>query len=220
MPDQQRERRSRSRRPYAGFSHRTNLSRPVAAREQRWTVLILSNGERSEVDYFNGIRSARLASPGKVMIVKFRNGSPTDTVRSAAELRDYSEYDEAWAVCDVDTFDVGLAIELSSTTGVRLALSQPCFEVWLILHKSDNCPGFNNADQASRALRKHLPNWNKSALDFKQFIGNILTAVERARKLGEPPEANPSTAVWKLIVSLGIGQNVNENSAVTPEQTL
>jgi RloB-like protein len=219
MPDQQRGRPPRSRRPYAGFSHRTNLSRPVAVRDQRWTVLILCNGERTEIDYFNGIRSAGLASPGKVMIVKFRNGSPTDTVRSASELRDYSEYDEAWAVCDVDTFDVKPAIELSTTAGINLALSQPCFEVWLILHKSDNCPGFNNADQACRALRRRLPGWDKSNLRFADFVEDILTAVERAQRLGEPPEANPSTAVWKLIVSLGVGQDVGEDSVLTPKET-
>lgn len=220
MPDQKRGNQTRPPRPYAGFSHRTDLSRPVAVREQRWTVLILTNGQRTEVDYFNGIRSGGLAGSGKVMIVKFRNGSPADTVRSAAGLRDYSEYDEAWAVCDVDTFDVLPAIELSSTTDVHLALSQPSFEVWLILHKSDSCRGFNNADQASRALRRLLPSWDKSALDFRQFVADILTAVERARTLGEPPEANPSTAVWKLIVSLGIGQDGSNDCVATPEQTL
>lgn len=217
MPEQQQTRPSRPRRPYRGFSHRTNLARPVAAREQRWTVLILSNGERTEIDYFNGIRSAGLAGPGKIMIVKFRNGSPVDVVEAAAELRDYSEYDEAWVVCDVDTFDVKPAIELSEATGVKLALSQPCFEVWLILHKSGSCPGFNNADQACRLLRRHLPGWDKNNLRFADYVKEILTAVERARRLGDPPEANPSTAVWKLIVSLGVSQHVVEDSPLMPE---
>jgi hypothetical protein len=170
--------------------------------------LILCNGERTEMDYFNGIRLAELASPGKVIFPKFHNGSPIDTVQSAAVLRDYSDYDEAWAVCDVDTFDVKPAIELSTTVGVNLALSQPCFEVWLILHKADRCPGFNNADQAGRTLRRYIPTWAKGNLRFSDFVDDILTAVERARKLGEPPEVNPSTAVWKLIVSLGIGRDV------------
>ncbi len=161
------------------------------------------------MDYFNGIRSSGLAGRGKVMIVKFRNGSPTETVRSAAELRGYSEYDEAWAVCDVDTFDVGPAIELSATAAVNLALSQPSFEVWLILHKADSCPGLNNADQACRVLRGHVQNWDKSNLRFADFVDHILVAVERAQRLGEPPEANPSTAVRKLIVSLRVGQDVS-----------
>ena len=207
MPDSARGRRGPQRRPYVSVGHRTDLVRSTNTRDQRWTVLILTNGERTEVDYFNGIRGAGLALQEKVLIVKFRNGSLTEIVRSAAELRDYSEYDEAWAVCDVDEFDVRPAIEESTARDINLALSQPSFEVWLILHQTGNCPGFNNATQASRMLRKLVHGWEKGNLRFADFAGGILLAVGRAQQLGEPPEANPSTAVWRLIVSLGIGQS-------------
>jgi hypothetical protein len=127
-------------------------------------------------------------------------------VHAAAELRDYSEYDEEWAVCDVDKFDVRPTIEGSASEDINLALSQPSFEVWLILHKVSSCPGFNNASQASRLLSKHVQGWDKGRLRFADFASGILAAVERAQQLGEPPEANPSTAVWRLIVSLGVGE--------------
>lgn len=210
MPDGARGGRGASRRPYMGIGHSTDLTRQIDIRDQRWTVLVLTNGERTEFDYFNGIRDAGMAGPGKVMIVKFRNGSPSDTVRSAAGLRDYSEYDEAWAVCDVDEFDVQSAIETATARGINLALSQPCFEVWLILHKTASCPGFDNAAQVSRVLRKHVQGWDKGRLSFADFARGILLAVERAQRLGEPPEANPSTAVWRLIASLGVGQERGE----------
>lgn len=117
MPDKQPARISKSRRSFGSFSHRTDLKRPAPSRDQKWTVLVTSNGERTEVDYFNGIRMAGLTSAEKVLVVKFRNGAPVDTVRFAAELRDYSEYDEAWTVCDVDTFDVDAAIRLAKAKG-------------------------------------------------------------------------------------------------------
>jgi hypothetical protein len=209
MPDPKRVRIARSRRPYTGVSHKTDLSRSVGTRDQRWTVLILSNGARTEVDYFNSLKLSGLPGPGKVVTVRFRNGTPYDTVRAAIEVQQYSDFDEAWAVCDVDTFEVKTAIELATSKGVGLALSQPCFEVWLIFHKTDTCPSFDNADQARRALRKVVPTWDKSNLNFADFIVGIPDAVVRARKRDEPPESNPSTAVWRVIVSLGVISNTD-----------
>lgn len=212
MPEPKRARISRSRRPYAGVSHKTNLSRSVDTRDQRWTVLILSNGARTEVDYFKALKLSGLPSIGKKVTAKFRNGTPYDTVRAAAEVQEYSDFDEAWAVCDVDTFDVTTAIELAADKGVGLALSQPCFEVWLIFHKTDSCSSFDNADQARRVLGKHVPSWDKTNLNFADFIDGIPDAVVRARKREEPPGANPSTAVWRVIVSLGVVSDTDPGS--------
>jgi hypothetical protein len=100
----------------------------------------------------------------------------------------------------VDEFDVSSAIrKAGQADGIDLALSAPCFEVWLILHKSERCPGFNRASQADRHLRKLMPSWKKERLSFSDFSADVFTAVERARNRGEPPEANPSTAVWRII---------------------
>jgi hypothetical protein len=71
--------------------------------------------------------------------------------------------------------------------------------VWLIFHKSDRCPGLNGASQACDHLRKLVPSWQKECLDFAGFSNGVLDAVERAKKRGEPPDANPSTAVWRVI---------------------
>jgi len=172
----------------------------------------LSNGARTEVGYFNGLKLSGLPSPGKVVTVKFRNGTPYDTLRAAIEVQEYSDFDEAWAVCDVDTFEVKAAIELAADKGVGLALSQPCFEVWLIFHKTDSCSSFDNADQARRVLRKHVPSWDKANLNFADFIDGIPDAVVRARKRDDPPEANPSTAVWRVIVSLGVISDTDRGS--------
>jgi RloB-like protein len=213
MPEPRRTGIARSRRPYTAVSHKTNLSRSVDTRDQRWTVLILSNGARTEVDYFNSLKLSGLLGPSKKVTVKFRNGTPYDTVRAASEVQDYSDFDEAWAVCDVDTFEIATAMELAANKGVSLALSQPCFEVWLIFHKTDSCPSFDNADQARRALRRYVPSWDKGNLNFADFINGISDAVVRARRRDEPPEANPSTAVWKVIVSLGVVSDADRGSS-------
>lgn len=121
----------------------------------------------------------------------------------AATIRDQSAYDEAWVVCDVDEFDVKSAIASAAANDVKLAISALCFEVWLVLHLSNRCPGFNDAAQAGAYLKKLLRTWDKRHLRFDDFRDGVNEAVARAARLGDPPDANPSTAVWRLVQSLG-----------------
>lgn len=200
MPSRPR-RADSSRGRSHGFSRETDLRRRAGVRPQHRSVLILTNGSRTENDYFEALRGEDWVTADKVR-VKFEKGEPAAVVQRAARIRDDSAYDEAWAVCDVDEFDVKLAMASAKSLDIGLTLSVPCFEVWLILHVSERCPGFNSATQAGAHLRKLLPNWDKKALKFADFREGIADAVVRAKRLGEPPGANPSTAVWQVIESL------------------
>jgi hypothetical protein len=105
-------------------------------------------------------------------------------------------------VCDADDFDVRLAASHASRHSVKLAVSVPCFEVWLILHLAPGCPGFNNADQASDHLKRLLRRWDKTALRFEDFREGVFDAADRAKRLESPPDGNPSSDVWRLIETL------------------
>lgn len=190
-----------NRQRNSGFRRETDLARRANTRTERRSVLIVTNGLRTEADYFDALRQESWVTADKVT-VKFQAGEPIAVVLRAAEIRDGNGYDEAWAVCDVDEFDTDAAIAAADEREVGLALSTPSFEVWLILHLSGGCPGFNSATQAGRHLKGLLQGWEKAGLKFSDFGDGVFRAVERARRLGEPPEANPSTAVWRLIESL------------------
>jgi hypothetical protein len=185
----------------SGFRRETDLARLANTRTERRSVLIVTNGIRTEVDYFDALRKEPWVTADKVT-VKVQSGEPIAVVLRAAEIRDDNAYDEAWAVCDVDEFATGAAIAAAGELEVGLALSLPSFEIWLILHLSEGCPGFNNAKQAGRYLKNLLPSWEKTYLKFSDFRTGVFDAVVRAERLGEPPDANPSTAVWRLIESL------------------
>lgn len=190
-------RSAQRRRPYMAVQYETDLTRRRDVRPQRLTLLIVTNGKRTERDYFEALRG----EPWVIVAlqVKFEKGSPDNAVVRAVQVRQDDEYDNVWVVCDVDEYDVSGAIQHARDGAVGLALSMPSFEVWLILHLSENCPAFNNATQADDYLRSILPNWDKTNLRFSDFKDGIADAVERAKKRGEPPEANPSTAVWRLV---------------------
>ena len=213
MPAKGRRAETRTRRtrpPRPGFPRETDLTRRVNIRDEGRSVLILTNGERTEVDYFNGMRGEPWVTAVKV-IVKFEAGEPAAVVLRAAAMRDENDYDEAWIVCDVDEYDVTSAIAIAKTRQVELTLSVPCFEVWLILHLSERCPGFNNCPQADRYLRGLLPSWDKVALRFSDFRDGVFDAVARAKRLGDPPDANPSSTVWRVVESLSSAPEVDGN---------
>lgn len=199
MPNRLGRDSSRRRQGHV-FQRETNLERRVGTRTERRAVLIVTNGERTECDYFEALRQEPWIT-GKVK-VKVEKGDPAAVVRRATQIRDDNGYDEAWAVCDADEFDVTSLLAGMHDPGVVLALSVPCFEVWLILHLSAGCRGSDNARQAGDFLKKILPTWDKTALSFDDFRAGVFDAVYRARKLEQPPHGNPSTAVWRLIESL------------------
>lgn len=205
-------RKASSRRPYVRVQYETDLTRTSSEREQRRTVLVVTNGSRTEVDYFECLRLEPWVTA--TLRVRYEGVSPNALPAKAAFLRDSNDYDSVWAVCDVDEFDVASALLEAAQKEVGLALSNPCFEVWLLLHVSNKCGGFNNCSQVERSLRRHIPMWDKSRLNFANFRDGVMNAVERAKRLDQAPDANPSTAVWRVVEDLTLTKSAeNEVSA-------
>ncbi|MGH3624474.1 MAG: RloB family protein, partial [Sciscionella sp.] len=90
---------------------------------------------------------------------------------------------------------------------VRLAISNPCFEYWLLLH-FESCSAALSwcyAEVRKRLLR-YVPEYDKSSLRFVDFASGVDTAVDRGRlrcgQLGTEYCVNPSTGVWALVEQL------------------
>ena len=88
---------------------------------------------------------------------------PLTLVKQAVEakrrsLEEEGEVDEFWCVFDVEWPDnhPGLrpAVDLARAHGIYLAISNPCFEIWLALHLTDHASWCNNDD--ARRLRRKL----------------------------------------------------------------
>jgi len=198
-----RDRGNKSRAPIrVGDGRETELLRRPPTRNQSVSVLVVTNGRSTERQYLRELKKQDWIAVKKVVVV-FKNGSPESTVVDAARISGQEDYDKAWAVCDVDNYDVESAISLAEKKCVHLALSQPCFEVWIILHFKECTKHFVNASEARDYLTKILPEYDKTKLDFEQLKDGIGNAVASARKLGQPPADNPSTDMWKLVEMLG-----------------
>ena len=98
--------------------------------------------------------------------------------------------------------------------GVEIALSNVCFEVWLILHFQPHVGHFDCYDELWKrsALRTHIPNYNKSSGSlFDALWPNIDNARNSASNLNKqtqnganpehdaPHDWNPYTNVHELL---------------------
>lgn len=157
-------------------------------------VLVVCCGQ-TEQAYLDGLK--RLSRPVTVKTI-VKVGSPVQLVRHAVKLRqnDRGGFDEYWCVVDVDEFDVDEAVVEAESAGISLAVSNPCFEVWLIMHFAECAAGIASPKAALEKLRRHLPSYTKGVLDFTLLAERVDKAVERAKALGG---GNPSSDMWRLV---------------------
>jgi hypothetical protein len=174
-------------------------SRRALGRAERRSFLIVIGAERTETDYLNGLRQ-HFATVRMRFVEK--PAAPDQLVEYTRDNFVLSDFDEVWCVTDVDSFEreggkVTAALALAGKAGIKMAVSDPCFEVWLLLHHEDCSAHCANCGEVERKLRKRLPDYDKARLRFRDYAGGLARAVERARALER--SGNPSTGVWRLV---------------------
>lgn len=105
-------------------------TKQLAVRDE---FLILTNGKRTEKNYFEAVRS-NYKSIFKIS-VKFMNDDPVALVDHAIGMK--NARNRVWCVFDKDEFptdSVEPAIKTAKENGIGIAFSNIAFEVWLIDH--------------------------------------------------------------------------------------
>jgi hypothetical protein len=159
----------------------------------------------------------RISSQVKVKIL------PTEDDQSAPQyvlkrldkfkdLYDFNEEDEFWLLLDVDRWvkpsQLIAVCPEARQKGYQLAISNPCFEIWLCLHFQDLKLEDRTCRHLEARLRQILSSYNKSNLVIDLYKPNVQDAIERARKLDldlNSSEYWPSTLgthVYKLVESI------------------
>lgn len=188
--------------------------KPFIAEKQRF--FLICEGEKTEHTYFEALKSQ---FPGA--LIKFEYDAPAgapitikDKVQARmAALRQEQRHnpsakaDTVWAIFDEDEHHkVPEAIAGCESAGAKVAYSNPCFEVWLILHYQD----FHAPDDHKQVQKRYQkldscydPNGSKTP-NCAALIGKIETAEQRAenqckqREEQGAPLGRPSTTVYKL----------------------
>jgi len=204
-------RRHRERRPARG----------EPSRRPRKRILVLCEGQNTEPQYLLGFK--RWCRNALVdVVVDPEHGVPLTLVRRAKEAKQEAErraarerddnvaYDEVWCVFDTDEHpNLEQACRMARDNGIEVALSNPCFELWLLLHFRDS-PGMQGRKDVARLLRKHVDDYDKH-VDFAAYQPGYGSAVERAKRLESAARSdgedgrNPTTGVHRLTESVRVG---------------
>ncbi|WP_233225499.1 RloB family protein [Amycolatopsis sp. CA-126428] len=174
--------------------------RRPAFREQRLSLLVVCGARATEPAYLEGLKRAR-RNPAVKVKVKVKAADPEAVVRYAAQLSDRTSgaHDEVWCVVDVDEFDLERAVVLARSLRVNLAVSNPCFEYWLLLHFEACAAPVKCYRDVERRLLRYVPGYSKSALRFAHDEPGVDAAVQRSRHPDAGHARNPSTQVGLLV---------------------
>jgi RloB-like protein len=187
----------------------------VTATAQRREILVFVEGRETEERYLT-FWHRRHRDRVLVAIDDFRGG-PLQLVEHAVQAKAREEkdrrkgrgraHDEIWCVFDVDEHpNLAAAITLADRHGINLAISNPCLELWFLLHFED-CNSYLDRRDAQRRAQRHLRS-GKALADsaLVALYERHDDAVSRAVRLdakhrgdGSPEGANPSSGVWRLI---------------------
>jgi hypothetical protein len=200
----------------------SELRRRLPSRRSKARILIVCEGAKTEPIYLEQLRHHFRATAVELHIDE-TTGTPRTLVQRAAELKKTAakeakrtgdpdaEWDEVWRVFDIDEHPhVPEAREQAGANGIKLAVSNPNFELWALLHFQDQRSG-QHRDRIRALLKKHLPDYVKT-LPFDELIERLPAAEERAKKLCHwhhtrgTRESNPSTHVHLLVARIRGGE--------------
>lgn len=173
-------------------------------REPASHILIACGALQTENQYFDRLRQWRRNPAVKVTVLP-KGRDPAGLVAYVRKWlhQQRKEFDEVWCVFDVDEFPgVADAVRLAAREGVFVAVSNPCFELWLLLHFERCTAHVPRYKSLVSKLEKHVGNYDKTELKFMQYQDGVDDAIRRARDLdptGEAFQRNPSTGVWRLV---------------------
>lgn len=175
--------------------------------------------------YFGFFRLARV----QVHVIPTTAGDSAATHVLARLLEtECDDDDQLWLMLDTDHCIQGqhkasflTAIGSARQRGVNIALSRPCFELWLLLHHVEEAEvtSLLNAGQVEKKLREVLGEYNKTRLNEKHYpLSSVVHAYKRAQRLdlniqnGDIPEQNTSRVylLWKAIISEAITSQLPE----------
>ena len=176
--------------------------------QQQRFIRVVTEGKKTEPRYLNSLRAAgfRLSvDKFGVPVSDFMKWLRRSDKRPLKELGWDPKLDTLWYVCDVDGTDTAVLmelIELARKINGRIAISNPSFELWLLLHFED-APKSTAQHLLEKKLSKLLgEKYSKMDFDTSKFAGNIDEAVTRAKRLSPNPDnvpSRPGTTVWALI---------------------
>jgi hypothetical protein len=185
-------------------------------------ILICCEGSKTEPHYFNAIRGEMGAPKERLIVLPTPHTDPLGIVTEVRDYRkelrtdgDWGKADTAWAVFDgdehiqADAVRWHEAIDMARANAISLAITNPSFEYWYLIHFQDQRSNIHR-DSAKARLAAHVPGYEKSRVLYPDPLGPLTeVAIARAAVICEeivrdlhPTYRNPCTYVHSLVSDL------------------
>ena len=202
------------------------LARKLQSRASYDRILIVSEGSKTEPNYFGEIRSAHRLHTANVVVRPGELGTaPIQVVQFAQALFEHGDrhrriqpraFEQIYAVFDRDdhasyfdalkmaeAVDGKLRNDIKQPVRFKAVASVPCFELWLLLHYEDVHAPLHR-DEVMQRLKQHVPGYEKGADHaFEITRGRLAIATQRAEQLSAKCNAfdapEPYTGVADLV---------------------
>ena len=174
-------------------------------------VVIAGEGRYTESIYFNAVKN-ELRAPNVHVEVLDRNSdesSPESVHRQVADfMRQYNieDDDELWLVIDRDRWQERMLSQVAQlcaqNSHLHFCMSNPCFELWLLLHLEDveqyddetknallqNKKNKSGVTWLKKRMKDLLGSYAESNYDALSLIPYTSVAMDRARRLDNNPQ--------------------------------
>lgn len=192
--------------------------RRISGSAKRQSILVFTEGRKTEPVYLT--HWSRKYRENVIVAIDDFHGAPLSLVQEAvtrrtADLRAarrghgdaYSEY---WCVFDIDEHpNVPRALELAASSDISVCVTNPCIELWFLLHFQDQYAAIHRHEAQRRAADYLNPGKTPSSAALAALFSQYEDARRRAQALdhkheldGSPPRSNPSSEAWRLIETI------------------
>jgi hypothetical protein len=208
---------------------RIDFFRESNSKPKEKIVVLAYEGNNTEAIYFETLKENARFNDDLIYLVSLRrprndtNSAPVHVFnklkKEAKDEYNFDDTDELWMIIDRDSWsNIPVISELCKAEGnFYLALSNPCFEFWILLHIKDlndftqeelNDILTNAKVSSKKTYLKRLlgtlieDGYNESNPKPNRFIPYIDVAIERAKSIDNPAEDFPTALgshVYKLV---------------------
>ncbi len=166
------------------FSQRTR--RPRRGQPVQRRVLIVSQGEITEPCYIEALKrhwrrgavDVREHPKNPIALIEWAD---KETKRNA---RSGDKYDETWVVFDAERCPnptvLAQAEAKARAASIQVAMSNPCFEVWLLLHLRYTHAPMVDANAAIAQLQASMPHYAKDRRGAERCMAELIEKVDTA----------------------------------------
>lgn len=206
------------------MAKKKSLFRTKNKRLPKQKFIVFCEGRNTEPQYIEALKSKLKGTIIDIEIVKGAGAPLTIADLAVDKIREikrenkrskqsFGQNDQVWVVFDRDDHpNVPQALQKCKSAGVGIAYSNPCFELWLILHRVDYDKSCNR-HEIQKFLKKLCPEYDYNSgksLDCFSLVEKVQDAEDRAEKQIKRRSQEgsvsgcPSTTVYNLTRMLHI----------------